>query len=79
MSNFRQGIKDTKKVQLNILKDNLQDMELYLREIEHMLDLLDSAPDEETKRKYELELIRIQQSITAISNTVAAQTKYPFN
>jgi hypothetical protein len=63
-------IRDTKKEQLNCLKDNLEDLELYLREIEHTLEMYDSSADEKVKSKCRVNMARIQQRILDISKLV---------
>ena len=75
MSEYKITIKDSKRQQLNDLKGSLEDLELYLREIEHTLEVFDSSPDEESKAKCRLEMARIQQQILEISKRILTEQK----
>lgn len=68
-------ITDRGSAQVAKLRENLEDLELYLIEIESTLDMLDSNPDEETKIRCQLRLAGIQQRIAEIGQIVRLSPK----
>ncbi len=58
---------DIRQRQLIGLKNNLENIELYLKEIEQTLDILDTSPDLQVQSECRLRLAQIQQHIFSIS------------
>ena len=59
--------------QFLLIKDTLEDMDLYLKEIEQTLDILESEPGEKVRGECEIKLVQLQQHLAGIYETLVTQ------
>ena len=56
-----------------LIKDTLEDMSLFLKEIEHTLDILESEPGDEIRSACEIRLAQLQQHLSDVNDTLMNQ------
>ena len=63
--------------QLERLKDSLEDIELFLKEIEDILETLEWEITPDVEIAYRLRLVQLQQHIETINNSFLIPQKVP--
>ncbi len=59
--------------QFFLIKETLEDMVLFLRELEQTVDILEANPSDDVRRDCELKLVQLHHHLIGISDALTSQ------